>query len=71
LFSLASAPIQGGDFSAITPRIYDPASHALAADGKTKMRLLAENGDYFRTYTLDYADGERYPRLHSDPVRGL
>ena len=35
LFSLASAPIQGGDFSAITPRIYDPTSHALAADGKT------------------------------------
>ena len=35
LFSLASAPIQGGDFSAIAPRIYDPTSHALAADGKT------------------------------------
>ena len=35
LFSLASASIQGGDFSAITPRIYDPTSHALAADGKT------------------------------------
>jgi hypothetical protein len=35
LFSLASAQIQGGDFSAIAPRIYDPTSHALAADGKT------------------------------------
>ena len=35
LFSLASAAIQGGDFSAISPRIYDPTSHALAADGKT------------------------------------
>src|SRR5262245_19347346 len=29
------------------------------ADGKTKMRLLAENGDYFRTFTLEYSEGER------------
>ena len=35
LFSLASADIQGGNFSAITPKIYDPTSHVLAADGKT------------------------------------
>src|SRR5205807_4650606 len=35
LFSLASAAIQGGDFSAITTRIYDPASRVLAPDGKT------------------------------------
>ena len=35
LFSLASAAIQGGDFSAIPAKIYDPTSHVLAADGKT------------------------------------
>jgi hypothetical protein len=35
LFSLASAPIQSGDFSAISAKIFDPASHTLAADGKT------------------------------------
>jgi len=44
---------------------------ALAAtgDGKTKLQLLAENGDYFRTYTLDYAEGERYPRLERDEAK--
>jgi predicted metalloprotease with PDZ domain len=36
------------------------------ADGKTKVRLLAENGDFFRVHTLDYADGERYPHLDRD-----
>ncbi|HEY2019492.1 MAG TPA: TonB-dependent receptor [Bryobacteraceae bacterium] len=35
LFSLASAAIQSGDFSGIAAKIYDPASHTLAADGKT------------------------------------
>src|SRR3954470_13611693 len=35
LYSLAPAAVQGGDFSAIAPRIYDPLSHVLAADGKT------------------------------------
>jgi hypothetical protein len=35
LFSLASAPIQSGDFSGVSQKIYDPNSHALAADGKT------------------------------------
>jgi predicted metalloprotease with PDZ domain len=37
-----------------------------ARDGKTKLRLLAENGDYFRIYSLDYTDGERYPQLMRD-----
>jgi outer membrane receptor protein involved in Fe transport len=35
LFSLASAQIQSGDFSAISAKIFDPASHVLAAGGKT------------------------------------
>ena len=35
LYSLAPAAIQGGDFSAYRNKIYDPDSHALAADGKT------------------------------------
>ncbi len=35
LFSLASAPIQGGDFSGIAAKIYDPTSRVLAGDGKT------------------------------------
>jgi predicted metalloprotease with PDZ domain len=28
-----------------------------------KLELLAENGDFFKTHTLDYKDGARYPRL--------
>ena len=35
LFSLASPDIQAGNFSAVSARIFDPASHVLAADGKT------------------------------------
>jgi predicted metalloprotease with PDZ domain len=34
-----------------------------AKDGKEPIELLAENGDYFRTYRLDYHGGERYPHL--------
>lgn len=38
-----------------------------AAVGTTKsggkLELLAESGDFFKTHTLDYKDGLRYPRL--------
>jgi predicted metalloprotease with PDZ domain len=41
---------------------------ALVATGKgeTKLRLLMENQEYFRTFTLPYADGDRYPHLERD-----
>jgi predicted metalloprotease with PDZ domain len=42
---------------------------AAAHDSTTKVRLLAENGDFFKTYTLDYAEGERYPHLERDGDR--
>src|SRR5216684_1067937 len=35
LYSLAPVAVQGGDFSGIANKIYDPASHVLSADGKT------------------------------------
>src|SRR5450432_3327636 len=35
LYSLASAQIQGGDFSAIPNKIFDPNTHVLGPDGKT------------------------------------
>src|SRR6266404_9000359 len=35
LYSLAPVAVQGGDFSAISAKIYDPTTHVLAADGKT------------------------------------
>jgi hypothetical protein len=34
-----------------------------AKDGKEPIELLVENGDYFRTYRIDYHGGERYPHL--------
>jgi predicted metalloprotease with PDZ domain len=32
---------------------------------KLPLELLAENGDYFQTYHLDYHGGERYPHLEA------
>jgi predicted metalloprotease with PDZ domain len=34
--------------------------------GKTKLELLVENEDYFRTHILDYAEGARYAHLERD-----
>lgn len=39
---------------------------ALAA--KRPLELLVRNGEYFRTFSVDYAGGERYPRLERDPA---
>lgn len=36
---------------------------AATAKGQQKLRLLVENQEYFRTVTLAYADGDRYPQL--------
>jgi predicted metalloprotease with PDZ domain len=46
----------------------DRLREALAgtAGGKGKLMLLAENGDFIHAYTLDYAGGERYPKLERD-----
>jgi predicted metalloprotease with PDZ domain len=33
------------------------------AEGKAKLSLLMENGDFLRTHDLDYTGGERYPHL--------
>ena len=35
------------------------------ASGKG-LELLVRNGDYFRTFKLDYHDGEQYPHLVRD-----
>jgi predicted metalloprotease with PDZ domain len=39
-----------------------------AKESKEPIELLAENGDYFRTYRIDYHGGERYP--HLDVIAG-
>ena len=38
-----------------------------AKDSKEPIELLAANGDYFRTYRIDYHGGERYPHLEAIP----
>jgi predicted metalloprotease with PDZ domain len=54
--------VNGRRFSA------DRLREALTAtkDGKEKLRLLLENDDFFRTFTLDYAEGGKYPYLERD-----
>jgi predicted metalloprotease with PDZ domain len=42
------------------PRLLDALK---AAPTTGKVELLLENGDLFRTFTLDYRDGPRFPRL--------
>ena len=39
-----------------------------AKNGKDPIELLAENGDFFQTYAVDYHGGERYP--HLEPISG-
>ena len=38
-----------------------------ASKGATApLDLLAENNEFFKTYSLDYHEGERYPHLERD-----
>ena len=37
-----------------------------AKGGNQPIELLVENTDYFKTYKLDYHEGEKYPRLVRD-----
>ncbi len=41
---------------------------ARAKKSKDPIELLAENGDFFQTYQIDYHGGERYP--HLEPLAG-
>jgi predicted metalloprotease with PDZ domain len=40
-----------------------------SAKEKGKIDLLIENGDEFKTYSVDYHDGEKYPNLERDNNR--
>jgi predicted metalloprotease with PDZ domain len=33
------------------------------------IELLVENGDYYKTYKIDYHGGEKYPHLVRDPSK--
>jgi predicted metalloprotease with PDZ domain len=51
-----------------TPEILRAAITAAKTDPKP-IELLVENEDYFRTFTLDYHDGEKYPKLERNPTK--
>jgi predicted metalloprotease with PDZ domain len=40
---------------------------AVRASRTAPIELLVENGDFFRTFRLEYSGGERYPHLERDP----
>lgn len=40
-----------------------------AKGGSNPIELLVENTDYFKTYKIDYHEGEKYPRLVRDEAR--
>jgi hypothetical protein len=41
---------------------------ARAKNSQDPIELLAQNGDFFQTYRIDYHGGERYP--HLEPTAG-
>jgi predicted metalloprotease with PDZ domain len=51
-----------------TPQVFRDALKA-GKSQKEPLELLVENADYFRTFRLDYHDGERYPHLMRDESR--
>jgi predicted metalloprotease with PDZ domain len=57
----------GMKLTAVNTRKYsaEGLSEAIAAskNPESRIELLIENGDYFKTFTLDYHDGARYPKL--------
>ena len=42
---------------------------AIRASRTAPVELLVENGEFFRTYRLDYSGGERYPRLEREAAK--
>ena len=50
------------DTRRFNPKVLDEALAACKKPGQP-VTLLIEDGDFFRTYTLDYHDGPRYPHL--------
>ena len=48
-----------------TPQVLRDALNS-GIDSKEPLQLLVENTDYFRTFNLDYHEGEKYPHLVRD-----
>jgi predicted metalloprotease with PDZ domain len=57
--------VNGRQYSKETLR----AALRLGKTSTTPLELLAANGQLYRTYAIDYHDGERYPYLERDPSK--
>lgn len=51
-----------------TPEVLHDALKA-AKSGSEPIQLLVENNDYFRTYSINYHEGDSYPHLERDPTK--
>jgi predicted metalloprotease with PDZ domain len=60
--SVKLVAVNGRRFSSEVLR--DAIAAAKGVDGK--IELLVESADYFRTHTVEYKDGRRYPKLERD-----
>ena len=45
---------------------HDVLREAIRATPKQPIEVLVENGDYYRSYKIDYTGGERFPKLERD-----
>jgi hypothetical protein len=50
----------------VNGRKFSPEALTDALRAKKPLELLVENGDFFRTITVDYKGGLRYPKLVRD-----
>lgn len=57
----------GMEIVAVNGRRFTPVWMREALRAKRPIELLARNGEYFRTFAVDYAGGERWPSLERDP----
>ncbi|HEX6851814.1 MAG TPA: hypothetical protein VF139_10465 [Candidatus Polarisedimenticolaceae bacterium] len=57
----------GMELVAVNGRRFKPVWLREAVKAKKPFEVLVRNGEFFRTFAIDYAGGERYPRLERDP----
>jgi predicted metalloprotease with PDZ domain len=57
----------GMDLVAVNGRRFTPAWLRSAIAAKKPFELLVRNGEFYRTFAIDYAGGERHPYLERDP----
>jgi predicted metalloprotease with PDZ domain len=62
-FSIGAIATKDGDLRDVIPGTPAFAALKAAMNSKEPIAILAENGDYYNTYNVDYHGGEKYPHL--------